>query len=101
MSKTTTALAIIKKVSGIKEHVVDALYDVCGVEQPCSVDVKRSRIVHPACRFNNKDIGYSEVLCNQDWYTRGHHDVVPEYIVEDVELTEHITIKYTYNKEMV
>lgn len=98
MSHTTTAIPVINKVAGINKRTVDKLYAQSNTPQPQSVDVCNDNI--HMIKYGTR-ITHSEVRRNRMYNSIVTRNVecTADVIVEDVVISEHITIQYTYVKQ--
>ena len=90
----TTAINTIKSVSGINDDVVARLYDVHDVPQPKAVYTGPERRACPRC--DTTSIKAEDVLGNMQHHAQYYSKGYAQYIVEDVQLSEYITVQYVY-----
>ena len=95
----TTAIPTIKNISNIDVNTINKLYAQAGIPQPQHVAVRKSPSIWNYLK-RDKCITIQEVNTNMSYasiikaVTESNTDV----IIEEVELTPYITVRYTYNK---
>lgn len=99
MSKTTTAIPTIKGLNNITEATINKLYANVGIPQPMSVVIKKKPSFYDRV-FGTKEITLEEVRHNTHWtdILKSMTISTTDIIVEEVQLTEYISINFNYNK---
>ena len=95
----TTAIPTIKNISNIDVNTINKLYAQAGIPQPHTVAVRKSPSILNYLK-RDKCITIQEVNTNMSYASiiKAVTESVTDVIVEEVELTPYITVRYTYNK---
>jgi len=95
----TTAIPTIKSLNNISEAAINKLYHNAGIPQPMTVVINKKSSFHDRV-FGTKEITIEEVDYNMYCTSilKPIAECTTDVIVEEVVLTEYISINYIYNK---
>ena len=94
----TTAIPVIRKTSGITEGTINRLYDANGIAQPTNRHYINRPTVWSHVDRSSSTISLEEIKNNMSYSSivKDMTQCSADVIVEDIQLTPYITVRYTY-----